>query len=633
MRLLIPFLILSLLGAGCAPTQNLGTSESGAQWVIFNKFFGYQTKYDQEKIQDGAMANGQNTTSNDTDRISIRNFGYDTFPADTDASATTTLIETLHTFRKRDGSQILIRAVSDDLEYYDTVSKIWENLNDSYTSADFGFADSNINTDQQSYTYFGNAVEPFSKWNGAITNLDGASSGSDTIIQVDSVDDFSDTGTLRFCGADYTYTFASATGTYFVLSSAAAACADNRGIAETVTEYSTIYYPRGNIYLSADNRLFISGVASSTQVVYFSAYGDNTDFGTMSSLVTDSTDASAGLFNLAEGGGAVNALVFDEGSIYALKKSLIYKMTLTDTIYTVQPLKTFDQKSQTTGAVGKRSTFVSSNGVVFITPDNQIMALERVESIDTPRLVAISDPIQPTVRAADFSSASGITYRDRLFISAKTTPSSSVNDVVFVYNYITGMWDSPIVGWNVQDWAIYQNSNTEDLYFGDSSTYNVYKIVYTPSDGNYDLAANWRSKQHDFGAPYAQKYLENTYVEGYISENTTLTISLLLDEDGYTQKLTTTLEGTEASYLFKATTFNLFGLLPFGTTRFGAQDDQSAKKKFRVFLGKGFRQIPFHNIQIEFASDGDNQSWEVTNYGFLVKQLPVPEKRELMKSF
>lgn len=631
-KILVLLLTLSLLGAGCSPTQDFGTSESGAQWIVINKFFGYQTKYDPTKIQDGAMANGQNSTSNDTDRISVRNFGYEVFPTDSEISATTTAVETMHVFRKRDGTSILIRGTDDELQWYDPVGDRFEVLNDGYTNVDFGFADSNINTDQVSYTYFGNAVEPFSRWNGAITNLDGAVTGGDLIIQVDSVDDFSQTGTIRFCDTDLAYTFVSATGTYFV-TSAASACADGRGVAEAVTEWSAATYPRGNIYLNADNRLFVSGVASSSQIVYFSAYGSSQDFGSMESLVTSSTNASAGLFNLAEGGGKVTAMAFDEGSIYIFKPSLVYKVTLTDSLYSIQPLKSSDGKSQTTGANSRKSTFVTSNGVVFITPDNQIMMLERVEGIDTPRLLPISDIIQPTIRAAGFDEAVGITYRDRLFISAKVTPDSVVNDVVFAYNFYTGMWDSPIVGWNAQDFAIFQDDDVEELYYADASTQNIYKIINVPTDGNYDITSSWRSKQHDFSTPYAQKYLENTFIEGYISENTTLTFSLLLDEDGYTQRLSTTLKGDEDQFIFNATEYNLFGLLPFGTARFGTQDDQSGKKKFKVFLGKGYRQIPFHNIQIEFASDGDNQQWEVTSYAFLVRQLPVPEKRELFKSF
>jgi hypothetical protein len=108
---------------------------------------------------------------------------------------------------------------------------------------------------------------------------------------------------------------------------------------------------------------------------------------------------------------------------------------------------------------------------------------------------------------------------------------------------------------------------------------------------------------------------------------------MLADEDGYTAKYTTQVLGTESAYIFNSTLFNLFGLKPFGVERFGSNEDFSGKKRFRVYLGKDYRAVPLYNVQLEFASDGENQAWDVTGYGFLVRQAPVPEKPSLFHSF
>lgn len=633
-------LVLSLLvsfGVGCqsAPApeaQELGTAESGSQWINFGAFNGFETRLDQTKVQDGASVNGQNTTVNQGDRISIRPLGFELFPTTASLSATTTPVGTLHTFRKRDGSSLLMRAVSSTLEWYERGNSTWETLKTGYSSDDFGFADNNVNTDQTSYTYFGNAQQPFSRWTGVRTLLNGALTGVETTITVDSTLEFgAATGTLVLCGVERTYT--SSTASTFILSSAAPACADNRAVTQAVQEFSSTSYPRGNIYLFADNRLFISGATSSPQVVYFSGYGTSTNFGSLASLVSDSTDASPGLFNLAEGGGPVTAMVMDEGSIYMFKRSIIYKATLSDSTYNIQPLKTFDEKSQTSGAINKRSTFVTSNGVFFITADNQIMYLQRVAQVDYPQIVPISDIIKPTIDSLTFSSSTGIVYRDRAFFSAKSSAGLTANDTVLVFNLDTSAWDTPIVGWSVSDWTVYQNSTKEELYFGDGRTPNTYLVNATPLDYIYEVAASWRSKQYTFGLPQSLKYIENVFVEGYIAPNSSLTISLLLDEEGYTQRYTTTLNGTETAFIYDSSEFNVFGLSPFGTKRFGSNDDVSGKKKFRIYLGKDFRQVPFYNAQIEFGSDGENEQWEVTNYSFLVRQAPVPESRNLFKAF
>lgn len=638
-RFFVLLTILTLTGAGCvtskqndlsaSSTQPLGTSDSGAQWVTYSSFQGMNTKFDPEKISDGSNSSGQNTSDNEGDRVSVRQLGLAQFPTNS-ASATTTRIRTLHNFRLRSGENILIRSVSSTLQWYDKVNSSWDDLKTGYTSDDFDFADNNINTDQSSYTYFGNAVQPFSRWNGGHSILVGAISSGQSSISVASTATFSTTGSVFYCDTTSSYTSITAT-TFNLSTSTTTSCPSGSGLAQAVEEYTGPTYPRGNIYMEADNRLFISGVTSSTQVVYFSKYGDALTFN--NSLVTASTAADAGLFNLAEGGGAVTAMVQDQGSLYFFKHSMVYQATLSDSLYVITPLKTFDQKSQTTGAVNRRSTFTSANGVFYITPDNQIMSLTNVANINYPTIVPISDPILPTTNALDFSDAVGIVFRNKAYFAMKQSSDSGYNNVVLVYNIATNQWDSPIIGWNVGDLSIYQNSSVEEMYVGDDITANTYVVNQTPQDGSFGITANWRSKQYTFDLATGQKYMENVYVEGYIGPATTLNISLLLDEDGYTQIFHTTIKDTDTTYIFNSQTYNIFGLSPFGTRPFGSNIDLSGVKKFRVYLGQNFRQIPFYNAQVEFASDGENQQWQILDYGFLVTPLPVPEARKLYKPF
>lgn len=633
---------LALLGAGCARSapvaqrpidqQMLGTAD-GSQWTTFGTFTGYQTKLDPEKIDDGANPQGQNTTANHGDRVSIRPIGYNLFPASAFFTSTSTAVINMHTFRLRSGTSILMRSTSSTLEWYDEHGTMWEILASGYTGGDFGFADNNVNTDQSSYVYFGNQKDAFARWNGSHAYFTAAPTSTATILFVNDTTNFTSTGNITYCGTTQAYTGKTAT-TLTVAS--AVACSNGRAVAQAPETFSDqTLYPRGNIYIFADNRLWISGTTSTPNEVFFSGYGTSTNFD-QSTLVTSSTLASPGLFNLAEGGGPVTAMVMDEGSIYIFKRSIIYKATLTDTLYTVVPLKAVDGKSQTTGAIGKRDVFTTSNGVFFVTPDNQIMLLDRVDQIDYPQTTPISDPIKPTVASLDFSSSTGVVFQDKAYFAAKTTHDSPTNDVVLVYNLREKIWDSPIVGWDVADWSIYPDPTTllDSLFFSDGATDNSYEVSDIPLDYQYSTAANWRSKQYTFGSPQGQKYMTNVFIEGYIAPNTALTVSLLLDEDGYTRRYSTTINGTtDAQYVYNSTLYNVFGFRPFGTTRFGAQEDLSGEKKFRVYLGKDFQQIPFYNAQLEFASDGQNQQWEVLNYGFAVYPAPVPEKASLYKSF
>jgi hypothetical protein len=607
-----------------------GQFEDTAKWVNFSSFSGYNTKLDPSKVPDSANPQGQNTTANDGDRISVRNNGFEIFPTTDTISNSTTPIISMHTFRQRDGRNIMMRSYSTYLEYFNTYTSQWEILKGGYTSAQtFGFADININTDLVPYVYFGNGVEAFSRWTGMHDQLNGGVSIGAATVVVDDAGDFDTSGSIVFCGTEHAYTSHNAT-TFTLTGTATVDCADNDGVAQAVQTYPA--NPVGNIYMAYDNRLLISGIATTTQAVYFSAYGDATSFAG-AGLVTASTDTSPDIFNLAEGGGAVTGLAMDEQNLYIFKRSLIYAVTLTDTDYNIQPLKPFDGKGQTTGAVNQKSIFTGHNAVFFITPDNQIMSLQRVEQIDYPQIRPISDVIKPTVDAMDFSDSAGVVYKDKAYFSLKSTPGASQNDTVLVWNTKDQMWDSPIVGWNVNEWNVYGNGTTEDLYYGSSIGPNTYKITNEPNDGDYDVTANYRTKQFDFGMPYALKQLGDVYVDGYISPNTTLTISLLLDEDGFTQTFKTDIVGTNTALIYNSTAYNIFGLNPFGYERFGSNADLSGKKRFRVYLGKDFRTTPFYTAQLEFASDGQNQKWEILNYGFKVRENSMPELRSLYQAF
>lgn len=630
-------LVLSLWFVSSSPEESQNKSfgasdtilgaEQPATWFMYDRFSGFSTKSDPAKITDSASPNGQNTIINDGDKISIRDFGYTIFGQ---TSTTENFIGGLHTFRRRDGENIMMRSSGSLLEYYEEGNNTWEALVATSTSSLYDFADYNINTDLRSYTYFGNASDNFSRWSGAHVLIDSAGvTSTATFILTDDPTGkgFPASGDIVYCGSRIPYTSWNTNG--FQVSSAHE-CSGDKGLAHATEEFPTS--PKGNVYLVANNRLFISGIASTTQAIYFSEYGNPTNF-VGASLVTNSTANSPGIFNLGEGGGGVTGLALEEGSIYAFKKSIIYKITLDgDGLYTLVPLKPFDGNSQTTGAVASGSVFTGGNGVFFITPDNQIMNLSRIDNVDYPQIVPISDIIKPTVSNATFASSTGIFFKNQAYISAQSDDKASRNDSVFFWNDRVQGWESPIVGWNASVFTIYDDGDGEALYYGDSRIAQVYKITDDAIDNELGVTANWRSKQFTFGSPHELKEVDNFYIEGYISDNTTLSISLLYDENGDTQIYTTEFLGTEDNYMFDAPEFNLFGFHPFGFERFGS-GDASDTKKFRIYLNKSLRRVPFYNLQLELASNGVGQSWGVTNYGFHVRKSTQPEDRNLYRSF
>lgn len=84
-------------------------------------------------------------------------------------------------------TELLVKAYNGKLEYYHPDLEDWYLIKSGYTSgAEFGFKEHLINTDNEDYLYFCNAREPYSRWQGAYTQLNGAYV-SGTTLTVDTV--------------------------------------------------------------------------------------------------------------------------------------------------------------------------------------------------------------------------------------------------------------------------------------------------------------------------------------------------------------------------------------------------------------------------------------------------------------
>lgn len=634
-KLLSVLFLATLILSGCtsltSQEQILGAASDfpDAQWYVVDKFQGYATKADATKIPTGANPNGQNTSINDGDKISIRKYGTEVFGQ---ATTTESKVMSLHTFRKRDGSNILMRTWGTYVEYYDENNDLWEPiLTTSTADQSFGFADYNINTDLISYVYFGNAVDPFMRWSGAITTTTADVAIGTTVVTTTDNFPFTTTGSIWLCGEKMEYSARTVT-TITLSAPSTVACDAGRAVAQAVLEYPS--NPRGNVYLVANNRIFIAGVTSTPQAIYFSKYGDAQTW--LTTLVSQATADAAGIFNLGEGGGAVTGMIQDEGALYFFKKSITYKATLDDSLYTLLPLKPFDGKSQTTGLINRSMVFTGANGTFFVTPDKQIMLLTRLESLDYPQITPISDQIKPTVDTLGFDGGDGIFFKNAAYFSVKSEDSGGNEDTVFVWNDKAQTWESPIIGWAVSKFAIYDDGTGEALYYGDANTANVYKVTEAERlDNDQAFTASWRSKQFNFSEVASiteMKEMVNFYMEGYISDNTTLNVSLLLDEDGFTQSFKSTIAGSDTNNIFNAYPFNVFGVSPFGYQRFGSADDQDLKK-FRVYFNRDFRAYPFYNAQVDFETESENANFEITAFGFKVRKASNPESRKLYRSF
>jgi len=97
----------------------------------------------------------------------------------------------LYNFRKSfNQDEVLIKTYDDELEAYskNNTSAGWFRVKNGFTDdQEFGFVTSLVNVDNEDYVIFCNRYENYQRWTGSVTMLDGALSGGETSVLVDSV--------------------------------------------------------------------------------------------------------------------------------------------------------------------------------------------------------------------------------------------------------------------------------------------------------------------------------------------------------------------------------------------------------------------------------------------------------------
>jgi len=652
------------------------------KWAVTQDFSdGFQAKRDQTQVAPGALIVGsQNVSITDGDRIGVRPGSV----MDGDDSSATTPITSMHTFIRRDGTNIQMRAYGTVLEYKHPTLGTWQNLLTGLISGQkFGFADFNVNADNSEQTYFCNAVDPYFQWTGSYTLLNGALSGGETTVTVDSVlqdqvyysgtasststthvdianadwaadlwDNFyvritsgaqsgkiskisattdtrvtftaitglSDTPTfeirrvayndssrkkLRIGTSDVTYTgFGS--DTTFTGCSGVPAASDNAAVTQYAAPVNSA--PRGNILLVEKTRMFIAGVKKAPSAWFHSTVGDATSF----------SGGTSGIVDFPEKGGPITGAGIQEGFIYTGKQNNVLTLSFTQDGNNL-PVRDTLVEAPNVGPSNFQGVFKVDNQLYFTTLDGAVKSIGRVQNIDMPQALQLSDPISDFVKDLSFVDAQGIFYKQKAYIACRTA-TATANDIVLVYNFQKRAWEAPIIGWSVGAWNIYNN----DLYFGSAIKPVTYKVDFTRfDDDGQPYAAIARFAFNNFGSATNPKNFSQLFMEGYISENTSLNIRVLYNYGGTQEERSSTLSGTEADYIVGSTNFNALGLSPLGEEPLASTlETISDLQKFRMYLTT--EQQAFYEISVEVSTDTAGSQWELLRFAWDTKLLPNP---------
>lgn len=578
--------------------------------IIFDQFDGLYTSRDSDDIPDSKSPNLLNV------RVSGSNFrgaqGYSLIGTrNTDAGK----ITAKYTFKKGDGSEVMLR-VRDNLttgilEWCDATNLKWYTLIPGLTTGTkMAFAEFNTSTADQ--LIFCNGIENMSVWSGKITRLTAALVGGETTINVTDTSDFPTTGSIIYNGIEIAYS--GKTATTFTVTSAHASAGSNDGVAIIADDSTHSSITKGNILLSAKNRLWIAGQPEAPNALDYSDEGDAFTFTGGSNRADSGTEDFFGI------GGRITGLSIKEEEIIVLGEDGADGFNFTyPTSTTKAPVfrEIFRQAGR--GCLSSNSVIKLSNEVYFANK-NGIASISDLEGSEKVFNKSITRDILPTLKTYDFSEAASVFFDKEsiLLVACKSDTEFPANDMVIGLEFYKDKKELDTFGITKLDWPVQCFSILNDeLYFGSSLEQNSMKGFSTFQNDGAPRTIRYAMKRHNFKDPFQSKGSPYAAVRGFIKDGTDITVKTLYNA-GFKGEQVKTIEST-GPYVSQAT-LNTIGAFSLGTNPIGATlEEVSEFKEFTAFLDLGV-DYTWRDVQLIFESDTDGGSFIITHVGFTVDE-------------
>lgn len=255
--------------------------------------------------------------------------------------------------------------------------------------------------------------------------------------------------------------------------------------------------------------------------------------------------------NTGDGQPITQLMPYRTGDLVAYKSRSIFDINISgvDATCSPQPICQWSISPLVTdvGTPAPRSVVSLGNDQWFLSsPPYAIRSLTRSQ-FDKTFINMMSQPIQdifdgtsltqPTLNTVQVSKSAAV-YFDNKYIIAIPTGSSSVNNFVCVYDFITSSWFT-ITGWYPAAWQVFNNN----LYYIDANDGRVVQCFtgntgdigtdHPVSQPTVGISFDYISKIFDFDNPDNYKLMDSLGLEFQPSGNYDATINLNFDNSGW----------------------------------------------------------------------------------------------------
>jgi len=574
---------------------------------------GYWNKPDQTNIPPGILVEGsQNVLINEGERVSIRK-GY-TLDGQEGTGVVADAIGSSFDWIRHLGDERNLRAYDDELEYRyvaadGTVS--WRRLANSFTSDAFNFAVYWDNSELIERLLMVNGTSNIFDWSGGVTTVASVTANTITVAGTSTWAQlgFYTTGTraVTINGVSYAYTGGDGTTTLTgvtpdpLAGGVVAGDIAHQTLRTTANSAMTsIPAALANAVIEVLNNQVYVGSLTNNQV-YVSKQNSFTDY----SFSTPRLPGEGALLTLdAPPVGFVaqeEFMYISSGQDFWFKIGYQLSSDNTKEAVNIQRLKTTVQQ----GAQSQALISKVKNNVFFVSFEPTLDTLGRVELVQTPQTENISDLIEKDFNSYDFTGGSSKYYRNFMYIAVPA------EGLVRMFNQSVGRWEAPQI-LPISRFAIIGG----ELYGHSSQTNETYKLFSGYNDNGNPIAAVARFSYMNGGKRANKKHMTEWYSEGYISTNTTLTLTIRREYKGAQGIASLPIDGSDSSIIFDLTSDGSLGKKSLGKRSLagrGATDDESLPPKFRQV--NGLTGEDFWEMQPEYSSNDVDQRWEILAFG------------------
>lgn len=264
--------------------------------------------------------------------------------------------------------------------------------------------------------------------------------------------------------------------------------------------------PKGR-YIAADNRrVYVAGKSGEEDVVYYSAFQDALDFTTPSN--------SGAVQYFTANGGAITGLHSFEGQIYVFKKDSFAQIFHTGSADVTHRLvegsndigclndRTIVEVGPYLMWLGNKDVFICSGGTAQSAGDEVLSILENINTIAIDEACAWTD-----------------NYRYYLCIP---TGSNTTCDTEITYDTRYRVWNVR----NINLGGMRCSALLNNVPYGGWSNGMTYKLNDGLTDAGVAIPYCVDSKPYDEGVGEAEKEYYELYLQGYVGNNATMSVSI-----------------------------------------------------------------------------------------------------------